>query len=131
MLSPREPVHPAPISIEDHINGMLASGKISHRLFISYGAMNAIFQYMTERAVLLMQQTNKFMYFRGVERLQPRFTLSPRFHYMHFPELEIWARKIVCFDCTLWKAYEIDLPRSELSLQTCRIAQIGPRVYAF
>ena len=128
----RKPKPPAPISIQDYINAMLGSGKISHRLFISYGAMNAIFQFFTERAVLLFQQANKFMYHRGVERLQPKFTLTPRFHYIHYPSKPVWERKMICFNCQLWTSYEMNLPRSiRFSFAKARIAQIGPEVYAF
>ena len=73
------------------------------------------------------------MYSRGVERLQPKLTLTPRFHYFQFPpNSPLWQRKMACFDSQLWASYEMNLPDdASFSLDKARIAQIGPRVYAF
>ena len=47
---------------------MLASGDIRHHIFISYGAMNTIFQFLLGTEVLAFQKVCKFMYHLGVGR---------------------------------------------------------------
>ena len=68
---------------------MVGSHSIKQRFFISYGAMNAVFPYLGQKKVLQLQALNKFMYHRGVERLQLRIKIPNRFCYFH----SFWHRQ--------------------------------------
>ena len=52
------------------INYMLATKNIRHRFYISYGAMSNIFAFLDAKDVSSFQCVSKFMYCRGVERVQ-------------------------------------------------------------
>ena len=62
--------------IRDYLNQMQDGGDYRHRLFISYGAMSVIFSFLTEAAILKSQSINRFMYVRGVSRIQLRVELN-------------------------------------------------------
>ena len=76
----------------------MSSGDIRHRLYISYGAWNAIFSFFIAREVLLFQAVSKFMYFRGVERFQKRVTVADyEVHFFHYPGMGRWQYSLFTY----------------------------------
>lgn len=65
---------------------MIESGDIRRRIFISYGAMDFVFKFLKPRKVLSLQAMNKFMYHRGVERLQKTIPKENFTFFFTYPE---------------------------------------------
>ena len=99
------PTSASNFSAQEFIQAALNSGEISRRLFISYGAMNHIFKFMQEREILCMQALNRFMYHRGVERLQNK--VKAKLYTLYFtyqcPGGRSWKRSLFGYDCFLRK----------------------------
>ena len=68
-------------SVQLFISAMMKSGDIRHSFYISYGAMNSVFTYITPKEILFFQAVSLFMYRRGVERLQSRIKMR---HTLYF-----------------------------------------------
>ena len=79
------------------IESMLKTGKIRHRLYISFGAMNCIFSYFEQPVILAMQQLSRFMYHCGVGRVQVRITLR-RLRFFHYPLDSSWGKSVFMFN---------------------------------
>ena len=58
------------------VEGLEDHRVLSLRLIQSYGATTTIFGYLEQRQILLMQQTNKWFYSKGVGRVQTRIPLK-------------------------------------------------------
>ena len=56
-------------SAQEFIDRVMAGQDIRSQFFISYGAMNSVFSFLWPVEVLSYQAANRFMYYRGVERL--------------------------------------------------------------
>ena len=65
---------------------MIGSSDIRRRVFISYGAMKSVFKFLKPRKVLSLQAMNKFMYHRGVERLQKSIPAENFTFFFIYPE---------------------------------------------
>ena len=113
---------------------MLGSGDIRHRVYISYGAMNAIFAFLQPLRVLSLQQVSKFMYHRGVERLQTSVLLPCNLPlYFNLEGHEKFADKLVKYDAKSGMAKEIELERERVGfkLMDCYVVQLATRVLVF
>ena len=77
---------------------MLGSGNVRHRVYISYGALIVVFSYLPALEVIQFQAASKFMYFRGVERLQKSLHLERHeIFYFHYPGMGKWQNTLFAY----------------------------------
>lgn len=96
---------------------------------MSYGAMNSVFLFLTAKQVVFFQQVNKFMYHRGVERIQPAVSLLPSAYFFHYPATEPCSNLIFAFDPARKRAMKpIRVP---IDLRKSRIVQVKDTVLVF
>ena len=112
---------------------MLGSGDYRHRVFISYGTMNAVFSFIEATKVLQMQAVNKFMYHRGVERLQSKIKLRRPKLFFHDPLKHQGKHTIYVYDpFTKQPQKPITLPRDfTVEFLISIIHQVGDLLYVF
>ena len=113
---------------------MLARGDIRCKTYISYGAMNSIFQYLEQLEVIKMQATSCFMYHRGVERLQKRIEWQRQNLFFALPgNSECCPKTVFGYDAIKDKILEtISLPEHfPFNLNKSRSVQWGKSLLIF
>ena len=70
-------------SVQQFLSEMLESGDVRHKFYISYGAMNHVFDFFDAQQIISFQALSQFMYHRGVERLQKKIRRRHRFLLFH------------------------------------------------
>ena len=79
-----------------------------------------------------MQRLSKFMYMRGIGRIQTRIKLNTRF-FFHYSGLEKWKHSLFAYDVEGRKALEpIELSKELLfDFEYSRALQIGSSLFVF
>ena len=71
--------------------------RLRRRVFISYGAMTEIFGLLPQVNVVCFQRVNKWMYNRGVLRIQMSIKLPDK-QPLYFPCMKNWKYRVLQFD---------------------------------
>ena len=73
------------------------------------------------------------MYYRGIERLQTRFSLLPSTVYFHYPRMKKWKHKVFAYDTDLGSVLEpVKLPEDlEADLHLTVIVQVKDSLLLF
>ena len=114
------------------IAAKLERGDFRHLVLISYGAMDSICSFLSPQKLLSMQAVCKFMYCRGIERLQQSITLYDPvfFHYQQFSK---WANSLFVYDLVTQKPAKSFIlpPGFPFDLQDSQIIQLRHQILVF
>ena len=122
---------------KEFVSKIQQSGQLCELFFISYAAMTNVFSFLPPYEVLCFQRSCRFMYDRGVERVQKMFAIKASLTYL---PCRIDQFRLICLDRrgNLHSLINLDLLERELGQNVyfeltsgCQLIQWGYQALVF